>query len=125
MNRYLEHYEQSALFTWAASQSIIHPELEWMYAIPNSARRSPRQGAWMKAEGLRSGVWDIHLPVPRAPYHGMYIEMKTKGNVLTPAQGAFRAALEKHYLFYVCTGSWAQAQEAILRYLLIEDNPRF
>jgi len=116
-----EHNQQSALFAWAALQG---EELRWMYATPNAARRSPRQGAWMKAEGMKSGVWDIFLPYPNAGYHGMYIEMKTKGNKLTENQIKFRDDLLRYYWFFVCTGDWRQAAEAIKTYLAWEE-PRF
>lgn len=71
-----EHQHQVALFQWAAMNEKKYPELALMFAVPNAARRSPRQGAWMKAEGLMAGVPDICLPVSRGKYHGLYIEMK-------------------------------------------------
>lgn len=111
-----EHNEQTALFRWSAIMETAYPELRWMYAIPNSARRSPRQGAWMKDEGLKAGVWDIHLPAPRDGVHGLFIEMKIGRNKLTPEQTEFKNALEKYYQFAVCY-SWIDAKIAILHYL--------
>ena len=97
-------------------QERSYPELRWMFAVPNSARRSPRQGAWMKSEGLKSGIWDVFLPAPRGCWHGLFVEMKAGKNVLSPEQKAFRAALEKHYRFAVCY-NWIEAKTAILDYL--------
>jgi hypothetical protein len=114
-----EHNEQAALFRWADMQSVAYPELRWMFAVPNSARRSPRQGAWMKAEGLRSGVWDIFLPAPRPPWSGLFIEMKHGTNKLSEPQKQFRAALDNQYRFAVCY-NWIDAKIVILDYL--EDN---
>jgi hypothetical protein len=112
-----EHYEQAALFQWARSQERMYPDLRRMYAIPNSARRSPRSGKWLKDEGLHAGVWDIHLAKPIPPWAGMWVECKIAPNKLTPAQERFQEILGIDYYWYVCTGSWTQAQEQILRYL--------
>ncbi|MBS3932992.1 MAG: VRR-NUC domain-containing protein [Truepera sp.] len=32
----------------------------------------------LKAEGVRPGVPDLCLPVPRGPYHGLYLELKRR-----------------------------------------------
>ena len=119
-----EHNEQVALFKWASLQTVAYPELQWLFAVPNSARRSPRQGAWMKAEGLKSGVWDIFLPAVRRNNDnpisrstaGLFIEMKVGKNKLTPEQIAFRNDLEGDYKFVVCY-NWIEAKIAIMDYL--------
>lgn len=49
---------------------------ELMYAIPNGDKRDPRIAAKLKAEGVKPGVPDIFLPVPRSVFHGLYIELK-------------------------------------------------
>ena len=56
MRNHYEHDHQVALFQWADCQKYRYPELATMFAVPNSARRSPRQGAWMKAEIGRAHV---------------------------------------------------------------------
>lgn len=60
---------------WRRSHPDTHP-VSLMYHVPNEAKRSKRAGARAKAEGLRPGVPDFCLPVPRAHYHGLYIELK-------------------------------------------------
>lgn len=71
-----------------------YPGLEWIYAVPNGARRSAAHGAKLKAEGMLAGVWDLFLPVPgRGPcggqYLGLYLETKTDEGRLTQAQQEF------------------------------------
>ena len=105
-----EHYNQVAVVQWAAYQAKKYPGLGLLYAIPNAARRSLRQGAWMKSEGLRAGVPDLCLPVPRGTYHGLYIEMKSSTGTLEPGQKLWLIALSKQgYKTAVCHG----AEEAI------------
>ena len=60
-----ESAEQQTLFQWARMQSGKYPELELLYHVPNEGKRSHKTGARMKAEGLKSGVPDICLPVAR------------------------------------------------------------
>ena len=106
-----EHYDQARVVAWAGALAGRVPELWMLYAIPNAARRSARQGAWMKAEGLRRGVPDLCLAVPSQGYHGLYIEMKAEGGRLTQDQKDWLAQLAQHgYKAVRCVG----ADEAIL-----------
>lgn len=49
------------------------------YAIPNGGKRDKREAANLKAEGVKPGVPDTHLPVPRGDYASLYIEFKRPG----------------------------------------------
>lgn len=118
------------------------PELEWLHAIPNGGSRGDDaktraiRGGALKAEGVRSGVADVFLPVPafdhnaefnnQIVYCGLYIEMKkptekpkkegSKGG-LSDEQIAFRDyARNNHYGWIVCY-SWREAVDAIKSYL--------
>lgn len=55
MTRRDEHHAQAALVRWLAAQGIL------AMAIPNGARRNPRQAAWLKAEGMIAGAPDLVL----------------------------------------------------------------
>jgi hypothetical protein len=111
-----EHDQQAALFRWRDISLRTYPELKWMYAIPNSARRSPRQGAWMKAEGMRAGIWDIHLPYPVQKNHGLWIEMKSPGKGLTKEQEKFMNDNINIFCFYIGF-DWINSKNAIIKYL--------
>ena len=58
-----EHLHQKALFEWADRMEGAWPELRLMYAIPNGGLRTKAQAGKLKAEGVKPGVPDIHLPV--------------------------------------------------------------
>lgn len=113
-----ESAEQQLLFQWARMQSGKYPELTLLYHIPNEGKRSHKTGARMKAEGLKSGVPDICLPVARGGHHGLYIELKrVKNSRVTVAQMAWIEALTRQgYVAAVCRGA-DEAIELITRYL--------
>lgn len=101
-----ESQEQSAFFEWAE----YIPELKWAHAIPNGGRRDKKEAANLKRQGVKAGVSDIFIPCPRGIYHGLYIEMKTKGGRLSEKQKEFLSyAKSNGYAVCVCYG----AQEAI------------
>ena len=113
----LEHQHQVALFNWAATVKKKYPKLAMMYAVPNAGKRTPRQGAYMKAEGLRSGVPDICLPVAMHGFHGLYIELKVEGRKPSESQkGWIEALREEGYRVEVCN-EWPAAKALIERYL--------
>ena len=62
--------EQEALFAWAEYQKGKYPELELMYHIPNGGSRNKAEAARLKAQGVKPGVPDICLPVPRGNIMG-------------------------------------------------------
>ena len=114
----LEHLNQAALFSWAKSAEKRYPELQWMFAVPNAAKRSVRLAARMKAEGLKSGVPDILLPVARQGYHGLFIEMKapTGGRISDNQEKWLSGLSQQGYKVMVCHG-WEWARDTIVAYL--------
>lgn len=118
-----EHGHQAALFAWAAISGIA--ELKWLHAIPNGGERNIIVAANMKAEGARSGVFDVFLPITAGPYAGLYIEMKKPGREreknggLSSDQVEFRDwGLAHHYSMAVCY-SWGQARDTLKDYLAL------
>lgn len=113
-----EHDEQVSLMRWAQLQSAARPELKLLYAIPNGGQRHKAVAAKLKMEGVKSGVPDIHLPIPRGGHHGLYIELKRRKNGrLSPSQRMWIGALlQAGHKVEVCYG-WEQARDVILAYL--------
>ena len=82
-----EHSHQVALMAAVAqyaSDQMVDPRirvaLSWFHAIPNGGSRGDGtkrgamiSGANMKAEGVKTGVSDLHLPVARLGYRSLYI----------------------------------------------------
>jgi hypothetical protein len=113
-----ESAEQQALFQWAALQSGKYPELVLLYHVPNGGSRHKAEAGRLRAEGVKSGVPDLCLPVARAGYHGLYIELKRlKGGRTSANQEAWLERLEEQgYAVRLCKG-WEAAARAILEYL--------
>lgn len=113
-----ESAEQQCLFRWAAVMRARLPELALLYHVPNEGKRSQATGGRMRAEGLKKGVPDICLPVPRGNCHGLYIELKRqRGGRTSPEQREWIDALNAQgYRACVCCG-WEDAAMEIEKYL--------
>lgn len=113
-----EHDEQKALMRWVDLMAPQMPLLHLLYAVPNGGDRHPATAARLKAEGVKPGVPDLHLPVSRRGYHGLYIEMKRqKGGRLSPEQKQWKDDLQNQgHRVEVCHG-FEEARDALLDYL--------
>ena len=141
-----EHANQRALFAWA-NMAVMYgpdianideaytvkdfakdcnkeflrfpvPQLKWLHAIHNQGHGDAIRGAKAKAEGVKTGIWDIFLPVSIVDeYCGLYIEMKVGNNKLTVEQSEFgQFAINQGYKTVVCY-SWQDARDCIVEYL--------
>lgn len=84
-----EHQIQCAYFDWARR----HPLARRAYAVPNGGHRHIAVAAKLKAEGVRAGVLDAHLPLARGGAHGLYLEFKSRTGRPTSAQAEEAQAL--------------------------------
>ena len=113
-----EGQEQATLMSWAGMQSCVYPELGLLFHIPNGGGRSKAEAGRFKAEGVKAGVPDLFLPVPRGESHGLFIELKRlDGGSVSKAQKEWIAQLrEQGYRAEVCKG-WEAASRVLLEYL--------
>ena len=98
------------------------PELELMHSIPNGDWRGFKTAKKLKAEGLKPGIPDISLPIPRGGYHGMYLELKNARGSVKADQWRIMIELHKHGYFVALTNSLTKAQCLVLQYLEGEIN---
>lgn len=81
--RFSEHVLQVSLVRELHLLRSQYPEIRWLHAIPNGGHRGKAAAGKMKAEGQRTGVCDLSMPVPRIVgariYHGFYLELKKQG----------------------------------------------
>lgn len=140
-----EHAEQVELFRWANEvayagfelvlsnakkpydKSKLKPEptLQLLHAIPNGGARgndsntNKIRGAMLKAEGVKKGVPDTFLPVPRNGYCGLYVEMKVadhkKGRPSEEQLEFLHKVGELGYAWAICYGA-EEAKSVIANY---------
>lgn len=119
---------QSAVFCWAAMNVGKYPELKWLHAIPNGGSRHIAEATKMVAAGLRSGVWDIFLPLPihtewAKQYAGMYVEMKEekrrnhKNGGLSDEQIEFKEYAERMGYYCKVCYTWEEARDMLIKYM--------
>jgi hypothetical protein len=132
-----ESSHQIALFAMCALNMKKYPELKWLHAIPNGGLRDKITAGKLKAEGLKSGILDVFLPVKRIAtngearivFSGLYVEMKkpsVKAVKATSKGGAsdeqleFAAfAISQGFMCKFCY-SWEEAWKEIEFYLNIK-----
>ena len=76
MAKDLEHKIQVALCQWLAAVHTV--EYALTFAVPNGGHRHVAVAAKLKAEGVKRGVPDLFMAVPRGDKHGLFIELKTE-----------------------------------------------
>lgn len=113
-----EHDEQCMLIVWCGYMAAHDPDYGLIFAIPNGGQRNKVTAAKLKAEGVKPGVPDLFLPVPRGIYTGMFVEMKRrKGGHVSADQRKWITDLISHgYKCVVCRG-FEEAKQAITAYM--------
>lgn len=82
-----ESEEQIYVMNWAAYMANRDPRYSLLFHIPNGGKRGKAEAGRFRAEGVKSCVPDLMLPVPVGMWAGCFIEMKrTKGGRLSDEQ---------------------------------------
>lgn len=129
--RVLEKDVQAQLFAWIDLQFVCVDGLPrklagFVFAVPNgtqlagSASQRARYMASLKRQGLRPGVSDIVIALPRGPYHGAFIELKKDPKQVrraTDEQEQFQALMAQVGYFTRIVGGFDDAQAAVREYL--------
>lgn len=114
-----ETHHQQALYQWWRLYARKHnlPQAAFVH-VPNEGRRSKISGAILKSMGMQPGASDIFISVPSGMFHGLWIEMKTRGGRPTSEQLDFlRMQRELGYRAEVCYG-WDEARHLIELYMV-------
>lgn len=138
MSRQLEGIAQANLFTFYAHACGQIPEVQWAFHVPNGGHRHIAVAMQLKAQGVKSGVPDILIPVPSArtmdeatwkvyatqtkalhaqqvPYVGLAIELKVGKNKQSAEQVRWQARFQQSgWRAVVCYGWEAAAKETVL-----------
>lgn len=114
----LEREIQTILVRWwdSACWDFALPHFA-LIAIPNGGARDERTGAKLKGEGVRKGVWDMFLLVPRGAAGGLWIENKRRKGKVRPDQEAFGKFIVSQRYETGVVRSFAEGKDLIIRYL--------
>ena len=114
----LEDEEQATLLSWCSMNLWRWPELDLLFHIPNGGARRKSEAARFKSLGVKKGVPDLFLPVPRGKYHGLFIEMKRlRGGRVSNDQKKWIAALKAQGYRVEVDKGWKAAADVIREYL--------
>ena len=110
---------QQAVIRWSQQASVrkMFPQLALLYHIPNERKCTPQQGARLKRMGVKSGVPDLHLPVARGVYHGLYLEVKTEKGRVSANQMWWLERLRENGCCCVVCRCWEDAAHMLVTYL--------
>lgn len=120
----LEDMHQAALFGWASAATVGDIAVgDYLLAIPNGGKRNKREALKLKRCGVKAGVSDLFLPVPRGTMHGLWIELKAPAHMGKPAGKPTKLQLDwlnrmgdQGYAAIICHG-WEAAAQTITDYL--------
>lgn len=117
-----EHAHQTALFMWINDNKNEYPQLTRAFAIPNGGERHAAVAANLKAEGVKTGIPDIFLPLPKknkhgCPFHGMFLELKIGRNTPSGEQLDWIDYFEKNGYYCAVAYGWEAARNKLIEYL--------
>lgn len=128
-----EEAEQAALIYWAKTMEGKIPELKLLHHVPNGGKRDKTTAVRLQRMGVKPGVPDLCLPVPRALlcfredggkykklYAGLYIEMKARGGKKSENQEKWLKMLDEQGYYCAVCYSYEAAREIIETYLKME-----
>lgn len=116
MAYYAETLEQIALIDWAR----FHPILKHLlFAIANGDLRDKFTAKTLKRMGVKAGIPDLFLAWPVVPWHGLFIEMKSKAKSakLSEKQIEMMGHLQGAGYLCVCAKGFDMAKKLIEDYL--------
>lgn len=94
MRKRSEATELEQVVSWCFHREWKYPDLKWIHHCPNGGKRQTREAARLKAQGVKPGVSDLHLPIPKGAYVGLYIEMKYNTGTIEPEQKEWIKAMK-------------------------------
>lgn len=112
-----ESQHQIAFFNWIKMQSVKYPELNFVFHIPNGKQRHVIVATQLKREGVRKGVPDLMLLVPKGNFHGFVAELKFGHGRTSDEQEIWFNFLRKQGYFVGVYWEWTHLAADIVKYL--------
>ena len=121
----LEDDLQIAIIKWAATMEGMYPCLKWLYHVPNGQKRDAKTAQRLKAMGVRPGILDLGLDVPRMsnyvdpPYAGWRCELKKPGTTPKPSkeQAEYMDFLRNNGYYVLLSNDFEEVKASLVWYL--------
>lgn len=88
-----------------------------LFAIPNGGKRNGFEAKNLKNEGVRPGVPDLFLAIPKKGYAGLFLELKKGKNKLTENQSVYFDLLQQNNYLVKIVYSFDEFKKIITEYL--------
>lgn len=117
--RKVSHEESDIQTEFFNQVPIFFPNLpdKLLFAVPNGGSRNKAEAKRMKGEGVKRGVSDVILLIPKKGYASLCLEFKTKQGRQSDDQKEFQHQVEMCGSKYVLVRSAAKAIKEMKKYL--------
>jgi len=118
VRRQPEVEEQAALIEWADKTVIDSVRIgDYLIHIPNEGKRGPKAARDAKRLGVRAGVPDLFLALPRGGYAGLWVEMKSITGIPSSVQIKWiNKLICEGYAVALCHG-FRRRKDSIMKYI--------
>lgn len=103
---------------YVADHPYLKKYIKHILHFPNEGKRSVSYGRMLKSLGMRKGVVDLFIAVPKHGYGGAWIELKSTDGNLTKEQIEFLFDMKQQNFFTTATWSVKESIDIIEWYLL-------
>ena len=115
MKRYIEDTLQKSCVQWFDLQ---YRHFSWaLFHVPNGGQRNRVEAAKFKAMGVRPGVPDLLLILPRHGYSYLAMELKVGKNTQTDSQKTYQSKMSENGGKYIVIRSIDEFIDAVNGYL--------
>lgn len=117
--RKVSHEESDIQTEFFEKVKLFFPQIpdKLLFAVPNGGSRHKAEAKRMKGEGVKPGVSDVILLIPKKGYASLLIEFKTKTGKQSDDQKEFQRQAEMCGSKYVVVRSASKAIEVMNEYL--------
>lgn len=117
--RVISHDEADMQAEFFNTLKFIFPKLpeKLIFAVPNGGSRNPIEAANLKRQGVKAGIADVILLIPRKGFASLCMEFKTDKGKQSDEQKEFQRQAEMHGSKYVVVRSVGSAIETVKEYL--------
>jgi hypothetical protein len=113
--KHLEDDLQAACITWFDLQ---YPKIKnLLFHVPNGGNRNIIEAARLKKQGVRAGVSDLILLIPKGQFHGMIIEMKSEKGKTSILQDEWLKLVDNMEYYTIVCNSFDLFRAKINEYL--------